>query len=82
MRLAETDEVKQRVIAADMGEKLYLQLGFKKLTEVRVDGDDEMPHGIVNAVMRYEPESEKLVENKRDQAPLASGKTDNRKPSL
>jgi hypothetical protein len=54
-KLADVDQVNLGVVAANMGEELYLELGFKKLTDIRVEGDAEIPEGIVNGVLRYEP---------------------------
>lgn len=55
MALADMDQVKQGVLAADMGAKLYLQFGFVKICEIHADGDKEDPDGISNFVARYTP---------------------------
>jgi hypothetical protein len=59
MALADTDQVEQGVIAADIGEKLYLSLNYRKLDEVVV-GDklpSAPPHDAKVGVLRYSPKS-------------------------
>lgn len=48
--IADTDLVKQGVIAADMGAKLYLALGYSKITDVYAGSDEEAPDGITCSV--------------------------------
>ena len=57
MGIADIDLVKQSVIAADMGAKLYLALGYSKATDVHADGDEEAPDGITCTVATYEPKA-------------------------
>lgn len=56
--IADTDLVKQGVITADMGAKLYLAMGYSKITDVHVGGDEEAPDGITCTVAIYEPSSD------------------------
>lgn len=55
MRLANIDQVEQGVIAAKMGEDLYNKLGYKTLEQLRVDGDEQAPEGLICAAMKYTP---------------------------
>ena len=48
--IADTDLVKQGVIAADMGAKLYLALGYSMITDVYAGSDEEAPDGITCTV--------------------------------
>lgn len=54
MQLSDIDQVKQGVIAAKMGIKLYRSLGYKHLDDVHLDGDDTVPQGATVAVMEYD----------------------------
>jgi GNAT superfamily N-acetyltransferase len=60
MQLADVDRVKQGVIAAKMGTELYNQLGYKLLTDLRWDGDEETPEGLTVSVMEYGGEASGL----------------------
>ncbi|KAK2589474.1 hypothetical protein QQS21_012850 [Conoideocrella luteorostrata] len=51
--LAKLDEVDQGVLASSMGEALYEHVGFRRISNVHVDGDEEDPKGFDIAVMRY-----------------------------
>jgi len=54
--LADLDQAKQGVIAADMGEKLYLKLNFTKLEDVTVrDEVSPPPKAVKVGVLRYSP---------------------------
>lgn len=55
MELANVDNVKQGVIAAKMGAKLYADLGFSLLKNLRLDGDEEVPDEVTCVVMQYTP---------------------------
>lgn len=55
MKLAESDQVRQGVIAAKMGEDLYSRLGYTHLEDLRLDGDEQAPEGLTCAVMDYDP---------------------------
>jgi len=55
MQLANTDQVKQGVIAAKTGTKLYRQLGYNHLSDLHLDGDDEVPDGVTATVMEVAP---------------------------
>lgn len=58
MELAKIDHIKQGVIAAKMGEKLYAKLGYSPLEELRLDGDEEAPDGVKCVAMKYTPKHE------------------------
>ncbi|KAK7415053.1 hypothetical protein QQX98_006191 [Neonectria punicea] len=52
--LADMDRVGQGVIAADMGEKLYTSLGYRKLDDVTAEEKDGAPpHEVQVGVLRY-----------------------------
>ena len=53
--LANTDLVNLGAIASCRGERLYLELGSTKLTDVRVGGVADMLKDIIHGVLRYEP---------------------------
>ncbi|KAH7342639.1 hypothetical protein BKA65DRAFT_295055 [Rhexocercosporidium sp. MPI-PUGE-AT-0058] len=53
MAMTDMDKTTQGVISADIGTKLYDTLGFEKLCEAHVDGDERTPEGLVNGIMRY-----------------------------
>lgn len=55
MTLADTDQVRQGVLAPDMGAKLYLDLGYDELCIIGVKGDEDAQDGISNVVARYSP---------------------------
>lgn len=59
MKLTDLDQTTQGVISAGMGTKLYGELGFEKLCETHVEGDDRTPEGLVNGIMRYGAASKK-----------------------
>jgi hypothetical protein len=56
--LARIDKMNQGVIAADMGKNLYSKLGWKNLTEIRIEGDEIVPQGVTITVMEYDPTTE------------------------
>jgi GNAT superfamily N-acetyltransferase len=56
MQLADIDHVKQGVVAAKMGAELYNHLGYKLLTDLHWDGDEETPDGLTVSVMEYSGE--------------------------
>jgi hypothetical protein len=43
MKLADTDRVRQGVVAAKMGEKLYLSLNYSKLADLKAQDDTDPP---------------------------------------
>ncbi|KAH7318671.1 hypothetical protein B0I35DRAFT_432674 [Stachybotrys elegans] len=52
--LADLDGMDQGVVAADMGEKLYMPLGYQKLDEVRVeDNAGPGPHDVSVGILKY-----------------------------
>jgi N-acetylglutamate synthase-like GNAT family acetyltransferase len=53
--LARTDNVKQGVIATEAGVGLCERLGWKKLTESRIEGDEIVPEGVSAPVLEYDP---------------------------
>jgi len=53
--LADTDGVKQGVIAAEMGQKLYLALDFKKLGTIQAQDEKQPPNGVEVGLLRYDP---------------------------
>jgi hypothetical protein len=59
MRLTDEDQTTQGVISADMGTKLYMALGFEKICDVHIAGDDRTPEGVTNGILRYGAESKK-----------------------
>jgi hypothetical protein len=52
MTLADLDQVDQGVVAAKMGELLYLRLNYSKLAEVHVR-DDKDPAEITVGILKY-----------------------------
>lgn len=58
MALADLDRIGQGVVAAAMGEKLYLSLDFIKLAEVAVEdaAGSSPPRGVKVGVLRYSPQ--------------------------
>ncbi len=52
--LATADEVKQGVIATEMGKNLYRNLGFQSLEEIRIDGDEVVPQGVIVSAMEFD----------------------------
>lgn len=57
LRLADIDGVPQGVLASSMGTALFEQIGFKKLTDVTIPGDEDDPKGFSVAVLKYKPVS-------------------------
>lgn len=53
--LADIDGVKQGVVAAEMGEKLYFSLDFKKLGTVQAQDEEQPPNKIEVGLLRYDP---------------------------
>lgn len=56
MRLADMDQVRQGVIAAEMGAKLYLGIGYTKLCDIQAIEAEDSPEKITNIIARYSPE--------------------------
>jgi len=63
MKLASFDKVKQGVTGAKMGTDLYHNLGWKHLTEVRIEGDETVPQGVDVTLMEYDPTTEDVHQN-------------------
>jgi N-acetylglutamate synthase-like GNAT family acetyltransferase len=57
MKLADIDKVKQGVIAATIGSEFCASLGWKKLEDLTIEGDDITPQGLNIQIMDYEPHS-------------------------
>jgi len=57
MKLAETEAVRQGVVAAQMGEKLYLSLNYSKLADTKARDDADPSKQVVVGILRYEPET-------------------------
>ena len=55
MALSDMDQCRQGVIAADMGAKLYLQLGYEKLCDVQLDDDQNAVEGVTIVLAKYVP---------------------------
>ncbi|KIW27984.1 uncharacterized protein PV07_07676 [Cladophialophora immunda] len=55
MELGSLDLVKQGVIAADMGEKLYLSKGYKKLDNVIVTDENDAEKGVKVGILEFVP---------------------------
>ncbi len=53
--LAKEDNVKQGVIAAEMGKNLYVKLDFQILEQIKIDGDDVVK-GVEVSVMKFDPQ--------------------------
>ncbi len=52
--LAQLDRVNQGVVAADMGERLYLSLGYEKLDDVLAeDKSGALPHDVKVGILRF-----------------------------
>ncbi|KAF2189586.1 hypothetical protein K469DRAFT_561746 [Zopfia rhizophila CBS 207.26] len=55
LELADLDRVKQGVIAAEMGEKLYLSMNYKKLYDIEVMDDENSGNKVKVGVLQYTP---------------------------
>ncbi|KAG8169503.1 hypothetical protein KVR01_000248 [Diaporthe batatas] len=53
--LARIDGVKQGVMAASSGKKLYTSMGYTNLEDVHIDGDEITPDGVTISAMVFEP---------------------------
>lgn len=53
--LTSLDRVKQGVIAADMGEKLYLSKGYQKLDVITATDEDDNEQQIEVGVLEFAP---------------------------
>ncbi len=55
IQLAEIDGVEQGVLTSPMGTALLESVGFRRVADVSVPGDEEDPEGFPVAVLRYDP---------------------------
>jgi GNAT superfamily N-acetyltransferase len=55
LALADMDDLKQGVIVAEMGERLYLSLDFTKLGTVQAQDEEQPPSRIEVGLLRYDP---------------------------
>ncbi len=61
VQLAGIDGVKQGVLASSMGSSLFEHVGFKKLADVSIPGDEEDPSGSSLVALRYDPDASQTV---------------------